>query len=313
MARVIVRRLLWSAPLLFVVSVFTFVLVSLVPGDPARTILGENARPEQYAALRRQLGLDASLPEQYWRWLKGVFQGTLGVSVFTGETVTSILGSRLETSLVLVVVGTLAATLVGVLLGTISALRGGVVGRMLDAVSQLGLALPNFWLGLVLMAIFAVAIPIFPATGYVALGEDPGRWAVSLVLPVAALGFVAVAVIAKQTRDALLDALNSEYVDTFETNGFSRRSIVYRHALRNAAPPVLAVVGVVFVNLLGGAVLVESIFSLPGLGSAVVEATVRHDVPVIQGAVLYFTVMVVVVNLVVDLLHGYLDPRVRVE
>lgn len=312
MIRIVIRRLLWSIPLLFVVSALLFVLVSLVPGDAARTILGQNATPEQYAALREQLGLDESLPAQYWAWLSDVLSGSLGASVFSGQPVTELLSSRLEVSLSLVVVATLAATAAGVALGLVSALRGGTIGRAFDVFAQVGLALPNFWLGLILIALFAVALPIFPATGYVPIGESPGRWAVALVLPVIALGFVAVAVIAKQTRDSMLDALGSEFIKTLQANGYGRRSIVYRHALRNAAPPVLAVVGVVFVNLLGGAVLVENIFALPGLGSAVVQATTQHDVPVIQGAVLYFTVMVVVVNLTVDLLHGYLDPRIRV-
>lgn len=311
MLRVVLKRLAWCVPLLFLMSFFSFVLVSLVPGDAARVILGENARPEQLAALRQELGLNDSLFQQYWSWLEGLLHGSLGTSVFTGEAVTSILEARLEASLLLVTVATLAAALTGVALGTLSALRGGWLGRALDALSQLGLALPNFWLSLVLIALFAVTIELFPATGYVPIAEDPFEWARSMVLPVLALGFVAVAVIAKQMRDSMLDALGAEYVRTLQANGFSRRSVVLKHAMRNASPPVLAATGVVFVNLLGGTILIESIFAIPGLGQVAVQATADHDVPVVQGTILYFTLMVVAVNLIIDVVNSLLDPRVR--
>lgn len=309
--RLVARRLLSSAPLLFVVSGLTFVLVSLVPGDPARTIAGQHATAEQYASVRAQLGLDRPLAAQYWQWLKKVFHGDLGSSLFSGEPVTSVLNSRLPVSLSLIVAGTVVSGLLGVGLGLASARRGGLLVRTVDGLSLLGLAVPAFWFALVLIALFAVKLPWFPVTGYVPLLDDPAQWARSLVLPVLSLSLGAVAIIAKQTRDSVLDTLGKDFIRVMEANGFRRRSLLYRHVMRNAALPVVTVLGVVMVNLLAAAVFVETVFAMPGMGSLTQQATVEHDIPVIQGAVLYITVLVVVVNLLVDLAYGRLDPRVR--
>ncbi|MEV6006989.1 ABC transporter permease [Streptomyces sp. NPDC051976] len=309
--RLVARRLLSSAPLLFVVSGLTFVLVSLVPGDPARTIAGQHATAEQYASVRAQLGLDRPLAAQYWHWLEKVFHGDLGSSLFSGEPVTSLLNSRLPVSLSLIVAGTVVSGLLGVGLGLASARRGGLLVRTVDGLSLLGLAVPAFWFALVLIALFAVKLPWFPVTGYVPLLDDPAQWARSLVLPVLSLSLGAVAIIAKQTRDSVLDTLGKDFIRVMEANGFRRRSLLYRHVMRNAALPVVTVLGVVLVNLLAAAVFVETVFAMPGMGSLTQQATVEHDIPVIQGAVLYITVLVVVVNLLVDLAYGRLDPRVR--
>jgi peptide/nickel transport system permease protein len=309
--RLVARRLLSSAPLLFVVSGLTFVLVSLVPGDPARTIAGQHATAEQYASVRAQLGLDRPLAAQYWHWLEQVFHGDLGSSLFSGESVTSVLDSRLPVSLSLVVAGTVVSGVLGVGLGLASARRGGLLVRTVDGLSLLGLAVPAFWFALVLIALFAVKLPWFPVTGYVPLLDDPVQWARSLVLPVLSLSLGAVAIIAKQTRDSVLDTLGKDFIRVMEANGFRRRSLLYRHVMRNAALPVVTVLGVVLVNLLAAAVFVETVFAMPGMGSLTQQATVEHDIPVIQGAVLYITVLVVVVNLLVDLAYGRLDPRVR--
>ncbi|MEV4611464.1 ABC transporter permease [Kitasatospora sp. NPDC049258] len=309
--RLVARRLLSSAPLLFLVSGLTFVLVSLVPGDPARTIVGQHATAEQYASVRAQLGLDEPLIEQYWHWLAKACHGDLGSSLFSGEPVTALLGSRLPVSLSLVVAGTAVSGVLGVALGLASARRGGLLVRAVDGLSLLGLAVPAFWFALVLIALFAVELPWFPVTGYVPLLDDPGEWARSMVLPVVSLSLGAVAIIAKQTRDSVLDTLGRDFVRVLEANGFRPRSVLYRHVLRNAALPVVTVLGVVLVSLLAAAVFVETVFAMPGLGSLTQQATVQHDIPVIQGAVLYITVLVVLVNLLVDLAYGRLDPRVR--
>lgn len=311
MIRLILRRLLSSAPLLFSVSALTFVLVSLVPGDPARTLVGEHATAEQYARVRGQLGLNRPLPVQYWHWLVGVFHGDLGSSLFSGEPVTSMLGSRLPVSLSLILVGTVVSGVLGVAVGVASARRGGLLVRTVDALSLAGLAVPAFWFALVLIALFAVKLPWFPVTGYVPLTEDPAQWFDSLVLPVASLSLGAVAIIAKQTRDSVLDAQTMDFVRVMRANGFAPRSILYRHVLRNASLPLVTVLGVVLVSLLAGTVFVETVFAMPGLGGLITQATVEHDIPVIQGAVLYVTVLVVCVNLLVDLAYHRLDPRVR--
>lgn len=309
--RLVVRRLVSSVPLLFLVSAFTFVLVSLVPGDPARTIVGQHATQEQYASVRAQLGLDESLPVQYWHWLEGVLHGDLGASLFSGEPVAAMLNTRLPVTLSLIVAGTVVSGIVGVALGVLSARRGGALVKSVDVLSLLGLAVPAFWLALVLIAVFAVQLRWLPVTGYVPLADNPTEWARSLVLPVVSMSVGAVAIIAKQTRDSVLDTMTRDFIRVMEANGFRPRSILYRHVLRNAALPVVTVLGVVMVSLLAGTVFVETVFAMPGLGGVTQQATVQHDIPVIQGAVLYITIIVVVVNLLVDLAYGRLDPRVR--
>jgi len=309
----IARRLVWALPLLLVVSALSFVLVSLVPGDPARAILGPDASQAQYLLLRRQLGLDQPLYLQYYDWLRGVVHGNLGISLFTGEPVTTILNQRLGVSLTLIAAALLVAAVAGVALGTLSAVRGGRLGRAVDAVAMLGLAVPSFWLALLLIAVFAVGVPLFPATGWVPFSTSPAGWLHALVLPVATLAFSALTIIVVQTRDAMLDVLSRDFIQVLRANGFPARSILLRHALRNAAIPVVTVLGIIFIGLLTATVLVETVFALPGLGSQAVEAATQHDLPVIQGEVLYFTVIVVLVNLLTDVAYGLLDPRVRVR
>lgn len=310
MLRLVLRRVLWSVPLLVVVSALTFVLVSLVPGNAAQAILGSDASAAQVAALRRQLGLGQPLWQQYWRWLEAVVHGSLGNSLVTGQSVTSVLAPRLTVSLTLIIGGTAVATALGVLAGIMAA-RGGALARLVEGAAVLGLAVPNFWLALVLVEVFAVTVRVFPATGFVPFGQDPASWALSLVLPVLAISAVGTTVIAVQTRDCVLEVLRRDFVRVLVANGLPRRSVLGRHVLRNAAIPVVTVIGVTFVGLLGASVLVESVFALPGLGSGLATAAAEHDIPVIQGAVLYFTLVVVAVNLLADLAYGVLNPRVR--
>lgn len=263
MARLITRRILWSVPLLVAVTGLAFVLVSLTPGNPAETILGNSASPQQVAALQKQLGLDQPLYAQYWHWLVSALHGNLGTSLFTGEPVTALLNGRLSASVSLIVGGTLVAAALGMLFGILAATRGGLIGRSVEIGSVTGLAIPNFWLGLVLIEVFAVRLAIFPATGLVSFGQSPADWLRSLVLPVVAVAAAAMTVIAVATRDAVLEALRRDYVRVLTANGIPRRSVIWRHALRNAAIPVVTVIGVMFVGLLGGSVLVESVFAIP--------------------------------------------------
>jgi peptide/nickel transport system permease protein len=313
MLRLVGRRLLLSLPLLLVVVTATFLLVALIPGDIARTILGQSASQEQYEALRHSLNLDQGLLSRYSEWMQGLVQGDLGNSLFSGEPVTTLINARLGVTFSLVIGSTLVAAIAGIGFGVLAALRPGIAGKGVDAASLVGLAIPNFFLGLLLVAWFAVALPIFPATGYVDPGTSPGDWLRSLVLPVVTLAVPGIAIIAKQTRDAMREALGQPFIATLRACGVPRRSIVYKHALRNASIPVVTVIGVVFVGALSGTVLVESVFAMPGLGGLAVEATTRHDVPLIQGITVYFTLIVIAVNLLVDLAYGWLDPRVRVS
>lgn len=311
MRALIVQRVLTAIPLVVLVTGVTFVLESLVPGDTARALIGANGSPESYDRLRTQLGLDQPLWYQYWHYLDQLFHGELGTSVFTGVPVSAMLNQRLPVTLSLVLSTTVFAAVAGVLLGLASAVRGGVIGRAVDVLSLGGLALPNFWVAIVLVDIFAVTLRIFPATGYVSPNESVPRWLWALVLPVVALGLASVASVAKQARDAMNDTLAREYIRTLRANGLRRRSVIWKHALRNAAIPVVTVLGLVFVGALSGTVFIEAVFVLPGLGSMAVEATGQHDIPVIEGIALYFTVLVVIVNLVLDVVYGLLNPKVR--
>jgi peptide/nickel transport system permease protein len=311
--RIVGNRLLLSVPLLLIVSTLTFLLEALIPGDLARTIVGPQGTREQYLQLQHSLGLDQPLITRYQHWLENVVHGDFGSSLFNHEPVTTLLNGRLSVTLSLVIGSTLLAAIVGVLLGIAGALRADFAGSAVDALSMVGLAIPNFFLGLLLIGLFAVAIPLFPATGYVPFDESPVDWVRSLVLPVVALATPGIAVVAKQTRDSMRAVLERPFVRTLRAAGLPRRSIIFKHALKSAAAPVVTVLGLIFVASLGGTVVVESVFAMPGLGGLAVQATTQHDLPLIQGVAVYFTALVVVVNLLIDLAYSWLDPRVRVE
>jgi peptide/nickel transport system permease protein len=307
--RMVIRRLALAIPLLFLVSVSTFFLMSLVPGDPAREILGIDAPQSAYVQLRDQLGLNEPVIEQYLGWARRALHGNLGTSLYSGQSVSSILDSRLAVTVSLVVCSVVVSGCVGVTLGSFRAIRGGITGRLTDAASVIGLALPGFWLGAELVVLFAVKLRWFPATGYVNLDSSPMAWLRSIVLPVAALSLVGVAAVAKQTREATLEALQTESIKMAWASGLPRRSIYLKHILKRLAPRIVTVLGVQAIAMLNGTVFIESVFALPGLGSVAVQAASSGDIPVIQGVAVYFTFMVVVINLIVDLIHDALDVR----
>jgi peptide/nickel transport system permease protein len=310
MLRLILRRIAWSIPLLLVASVVSFVFIAFLPGDAASALGGPNATTEQLAAIREELGLDRPLWEQYWQWLSSALLGDLGNSLLSRQPVTTLLNQRLEPSLSLIFGAVVVAGTIGIALGVRAALRGRL-GKVVDGGSIVGLAVPDFWLGLVLILVFAVQLSVLPPTGYSPLADGVGPWITSLILPVITLAVPATAIIAKQTRDAVATALDKPFVRTLRAAGVSERSIVYRHALKNAAIPILTVVGLMFVGALSGTVVVESVFAIPGLGSTAVRATAANDLPLIQGAVVYFTLIVVVINVLVDIAYGYFNPKVR--
>jgi peptide/nickel transport system permease protein len=309
--RLIARRIAVSIPLLFIVSALTFVLEWLAPGNAAETILGANGTPAQYAALTKELGLNHPISQQYWDWLSGILHGNLGTSLFSGETVASAIDNRLPVTLWLIVGGVGLSAVLGMSVGMAVAARGGRVGRSLDVLSLLFFSVPSFWLGLLLVELFAVQYRIFPATGYVGLTSSLSQWFLSLVLPVVALGIGGMAVVAKVTRDAMLDVLQRDFVRNLRANGIPAWSIILKHGLKNAAIPVITILGLISVGLLGGTVAIENVFALPGLGSLAVSATTSHDVPVVQGITIYFTLIVVAINLLLDIAYGWLNPRAR--
>lgn len=311
MGRLVLRRLAMSVPLLLVVSAVTFVMIAFLPGDAARVVAGKQATAAQVAQVREQFGLDRPLWAQYVTWLGDAVQGDLGTSLVNKQSVTEQLVSRLEPTLSLIIGATLLAAVVGIVFGILGA-RGGALGRLIDGVSVLGLAIPTFWLALILVVVFAVRLGLLPPLGYTSLQDSPTGWLLGLVLPAVTLAVPATAAIAKQARDAVADAMARPFVRTLRAAGVSERSIILRHALKNAAVPVLTVVGLAFIGALSGAIAIEYIFAFPGLGGTAVEATAAGDLPLIQGVVVFLTVIVIVVNLLVDIAYGYFNPKVRV-
>jgi peptide/nickel transport system permease protein len=304
-------RLLASLVLLIVVPTVTFFLQAVTPGNVAQSILGIGATPQSVAALNNQLGLDRPVWQRYLDWLAGFFHGDLGTSYITGDSVVRTLSGRLGVSLSLIVGALVVFTIVGVLLGILSTSSSRVWGRLIDVVSTAGIAIPNFWLGVLLIGVFAVQLNLLPATGYVQPSENVGGWIASLVLPVIALAFAGITGVAKQTRDQMLVSLASPYARSLRANGASEASLLFRHALRNASGPIITVIGLIFVGALSGSVVVENIFVLPGLGSQAVQSTAQRDLPVIQGIAVYFTIIVVVVNVVIDVVNTILNPKAR--
>jgi len=313
MARLLLRRLVFALPLLLVVTALAFVLVDLVPGDIARAILGPEASEDQVGNLRAELGLDQPLWARYGSWLADAVQGDLGRSLLNGQPVTTLISQRLLVTICLVVGSLLVVGVVGLTLGVVSAVRGGVIARILDAGAALGIAVPTYWFALVLVAIVAVQLRWLPVVGWVPPTFSVTEWARALILPVIAIASGGITATAKQTRDAMLNVLESDYVLAARATGLSERRVLLRHALRNASLPVLTVIGITAVATVSGTVLIEQVFAMPGLGTLAVSATATGDFPTVLGVVLAFTLIVIIVNFVVDLLYGVLNPKVSVE
>jgi peptide/nickel transport system permease protein len=310
-ARIFIRRLVMSLLLIIIVPSLTFFFESFTPGNIAEQILGPNATAQQLHSVEAQFGLNRPLYSQYWSWLVGLLHGNLGTSYQTGQPVTTLLSPRVSVTISIVFGSVILALIIGVGLGILSTRSGRVLPRVVDIGSVFGLAVPAYWLAVILILIFAVKVRVFPATGYVAPTASPGEWLRSIVLPAVALGLGLATLIAKQTRDRLLAALSGDYIRTLRANGASGTSILFKHALRNAGIPIATVLGLAFVGALSGSVFVEAVFSLPGLGSALVVGAQSHDLPVVEAVSLYFTVIVVLVNLLIDCAYVALDPRGR--
>jgi peptide/nickel transport system permease protein len=312
----IVRRFLLSIPLLFVVSALVFLLMSLVPGNVTYTILGDPSTshlpPSAYKALAHQLALDRPVYVQYWLWLQHALTGDLGISLVTKQPISQAIAQRFPVTLSLVIGSVVVGLVLGVALGIISAVRGGALGKAVDALAIAGWVIPVYWLAAESVVIFAVNLRWLPATGYVPFAQSPSQWFKSLVLPVLALAIGAVGLFAKFTREAMLDALGSEYVRMARANGISRASIVLRHSLKTASLQIVTLAGLLTIGLLIGTVFVETVFALPGMGSLIVTGAQQKDLTMVQGVAVFFTLIVVLVNLLVDLAYSVLSPKVRV-
>ncbi|SBS72296.1 ABC transporter permease [uncultured Microbacterium sp.] len=309
----ILRRLLSGVVLIAVISFLAFMLLYMGGGDIARRILGENATAETVAKKTEQLGLNRPLLVQYGDWITSAFTGDLGRSWFTGELVTVGVTNRLAVTLSLVIGTTVISAILSVILGVLAARRGGAVDGTIQTVSLIGFAIPGFLIALFLVLIFAINLGWFKATGYIPIGTSFTGWLSSVTLPIVALSIGAIATVAAQVRGSVIDAMSRDYVRTLRSRGLGAGSVIYKHVLRNAGGPALAVLAVQFVGLLGGAVVVEQIFAIPGMGQLTVRAGSLGDIPVVMGLVIAFAIIVIVVNLLIDLAQAALNPKVRLS
>ncbi|MDN4599476.1 ABC transporter permease [Leifsonia virtsii] len=309
----IARRILSGVVLVVAISVIAFLLLYAGGGDIARRLLGEDASAQTVAQKAHELGLDRPLFEQFGSWVSGVFHGDLGTSWFTSQPVGDAILSRLAVTLSLVFGATILIAVVSVVLGVLAATRGGWIDGLVQVISLIGTAIPGFLIALGLVVVFAINLGWFAPTGYVQFGDSPQGWIASVTLPVIALSLGGIAGVTQQIRGSMLDSLRQDYVRTLKSRGLSTRSVVLKHALRNAAGPALAVLGVHFVGLLGGAVIIEQIFAIPGVGQVAVTATSQGDIPLVMGLVIATGILVVLLNLIVDLAQGWLNPKVRLS
>lgn len=315
MHKYLLKRLLSLIPVLFVVSLAIFLLIHLVPGDPAAAILGEEASPEQIAALRETLGFNDPLPVQYLHWIGGLFRGDWGTSFFMEGTMLEIIGSHVIPTLQQTLVAVGFATLVGVPLGMIAAVRhGSLSDRIISAFSSVGISLPSFLMGLCLVLLISVKLRWLPSSGYKSIADF--GWLTHIrymLLPGIALGFIEMGLIIRMTRSSMLEILNADYMRMAKAKGVSRRKMFFRHALMNAMIGILTVVGLSFISCLGGATVTETIFNIPGLGKLTLNAVMRRDYEVVQAVVLLVSLMNVLCTLILDLLYALVDPRVRLD
>jgi len=306
------RRIVATIPVMAIVALFVFSLLYIAPGDPAAVIAGEQASPEDVEKIRRGLGLDRPFLSRFGDWSWHILQGDLGTSMFTGLPVTQLIVQRLEPTLSLMVVTLILAVTIAVPMGVMAAWKAGTwVDRGLMAFAVLGFSVPVFVVGYLLAYVFALELDWFPVQGYTPLSAGFWPWLENLVLPAIALGCVYIALIARITRASMLEVLQQDYIRTARSKGMGQSGILFVHALKNAAVPIVTVIGIGVALLIGGAVVTESVFAIPGLGRLTIDAIVRRDYPVIQGIVLLFSLVYVLVNLVVDVLYTLLDPRIR--
>ncbi|MEY4751837.1 MAG: hypothetical protein RIQ60_4051 [Pseudomonadota bacterium] len=312
MLNFLLRRLVSTLPVLIVVAVLVFLMLRLTPGDPAAVLAGDAASTEQIAAIRTTLGLDRSIPEQFLVWSGHMLQGDLGQSYYYKTQVTTLIGQRLEPTLSLALLTITLAVIVAVPLGVLAAWRfGSGFDRLLMGFSVLGFSVPVFVLAYVLIWLVSLKLGWLPVQGYKRIADGVGPWLYHLILPSVTLSVIYIALIARVTRASVLETLGEDYIRTARAKGLPERKVLMRHALANAAVPIATVIGIGIALLIGGVVVTESVYAIPGLGRLTVDAVLARDFPTIQGVILLFSVVYVVVNMLVDLSYVFLDPRIR--
>jgi peptide/nickel transport system permease protein len=312
MGRYLAKRLLSVVPTVFGISLVVFLSVHLIPGDAVDVLLGTSQTPEAAKALRELFGLDRPLYEQYAIWLGGVLHGDFGTSLRTGQPVLHMIAVRFPTTLELTIAAMLVCLVIAIPAGVIAAVKqNSPVDYALSFFAFLGLSTPSFWLGTLLIILFAIVIPVLPPAGFVSLREDPVQNLKSLILPALTLGTALSAVVMRMTRASLIEVIRQDYVKTARAKGLREQTVVLRHALKNAFIPVLTTIGLQAGYLLGGAVVIEQVFSWPGVGRLTLDAVLQRDYPLVQGTVMLFALCFVLINIVVDLLYAVLNPQIH--
>jgi peptide/nickel transport system permease protein len=312
MTAYIVRRLLATIPVMVVVALFVFFLLHLTPGDPAAVIAGDDASPAEIDGVRRKLGLDRPVWEQFGIYIWSLMRGDLGTSIFSNLPVTTLVKQRLEPSVVLALSTLVVAVVFAIPMGVIAAWKARTaIDRIVMGFSVIGFAMPVFLIGYLLIYIFAIELRWLPVQGYRPLAQGIGQTARSIVLPAFALGMVYMALIARITRASMLEVLSEDYIRTAHAKGVATSAVLLRHALKNAAVPIATIIGIGVALLIGGVVVTETVFAIPGIGRLTVDAILRRDYPIIQGVTLLFSAVYVLVNLLVDLSYTLFDPRIR--
>lgn len=308
----ILRRLLQLLPVLLIASTGIWAMIYAVPGDPVATMVGENATPELIAEVTTRLGLDKPVPEQYWSWLTHALQGDFGLSIQNREPVLNLIVQRIPATIQLALAATVIGLLLGVPVAVVSALNpGGWLDRMLSGWSALALGVPTFWLGILLILLFAVNLRWLPsASQYVSIFDSPWEALRNVVLPATTLGVYVSGIFARFLRASLLGELKADYVRTARSKGLPERDVIGRHVMRNALLPFVTIVGLMMATFIGGTVVTEAVFTYPGLGRLLIQAISTRDYPLIQGCILFILVVFVLINLAVDVLYAYIDPRI---
>jgi peptide/nickel transport system permease protein len=308
----ILRRIVATVPVMGVVALTLFALLHITPGDPAQIIAGDYATPQDVAKIRVALGLDKPLLTQVGIWLSNVLRGDLGTSIYSGLPVTTLISQRVGPTVALTLLAMVISVVLAVPLGVLAAWRqGSWIDRVIMIVSVSGFSMPVFWLGFLLVWVFSIWLGVLPVQGYQPLAQGPWQFLRHLILPAATLSLIYLALIARMTRASMLGVLGEDYVRTAFAKGLPPRRVLLGHALKAASLPVVTIIGVGFALLIGGAVVTESVFALPGIGRLTVDAIVRRDYPVIQGVILMISGVYVLLNLVIDILYVFLDPRIR--
>lgn len=308
--RFVLRRIALTIPVLLLMSVFIFMMIHLVPGDPARTMLGFRATPENVRQVTSSLGLDKPLPQQYVDWIGGLLHGDLGQDYISHESLAHLLGEALPVTLELTLVSMTLAVVVGVPLGVQAATGPGWVRRLTETFVVAGISIPDFWLGIMLVLLFTGTLSLLPPSGYVPFAQDPAQNLRYMLLPVVTLAVGETAYILRTTKGAMEEVLDKPFITYLQAKGVRRFTLMFRHALRNASVPIATVIGIQFGVLLGGAIVIETLFALPGVGRLVVTAINQRNYPVVQAGVLAIAALFLLVTLVTDLVIGWLDPRV---